>query len=1100
MSNVGTGGAEKLTRDDWRLVAGAAVLIVLSYLFASRNFERAFPEASIDLKLSRDQITARARDFLSTQKLSVEGFRQLTLFDPDQDAAIYLEREVGLEEANRLMSTSVAVWRWRARWFKPPEKVELIVRLWPDGRLSGFEHVIAENAPGARLATAEARGIAERFLAQQTQLPHRLIEEKLIDRPARHDHEFTWEQTGFRAAEATYRRKVTVLGDKAWAYDEFLHVPEQWQRDFEGMRSRNELYAGIAQALYVPLAIAALAIILLRLREIPWRHVIVLSAGVACLMTLTQCNSLPFTLDSMPTSSPLHESLLIGLLGAAGAGAGIFFYIALAAAAGAPLYNRAYPNLLPFQSAVWWSSIRSREFFRATVAGYGFAALHVAFIVAFYLVGRRVGVWSPQDVQYSNLLSTWAPWLYPLTISAIAATSEEFWFRLLAVPLLERYTRSRWIAILVPAFIWGFLHANYPQQPAYIRGVEVGLIGVAAGWMMLRFGIVATLVWHYTIDAVLIGMFLLRSESLYFQLSGWLVGGVIAVPLVVSLILHRRYGGFAEMPLPEPVVEEVPTTTEERPKLPPLEPRLPARYLYAAAAVLALVGLAARSTRFGDFIRVRITADQAAALANPEFKSLASDSQGWRSVTDFIPNLPGAELEYLRRVSGANEASRIIQERVATGIWRTRFFRPLQPEEWVVYGGQNGKVFRVDHVLDEKAPGARLSQNDARAALIRYLHETQGLPMDNYREVDAREIRRDQRTDHEFVWEDKQFRAGDATARVSVELVGDRPSEFRRFLKLPEEWLREFTRPRIQGFLIPGMIGAFALPLIVTLIRRLTHRGVHYYHWRVYGAVAGVIAVCLLAGGLNGIPSMLRGYDTALPLENYVSQYLLGRVISLVLLSASGFLAALALDVFLQMATGLRHAPRPAIAGAIALAAIGWGFLRFAGLIDQWIPGPRHSLPLWSITGLDTAAPAVAILTESTLATLTTLLGLGIAVLGGAVRFAPVRRVPILLGVALVIAVGRAGNLWQGVSTFVVACAAFLIVAFVIRTRGPDWATIAVALFWLECGGRVATLVIQPSPSLVTQGVIAAAIAVMAGCGLLLLAARGQVSGRSIPA
>jgi len=100
-----------------------------------------------------------------------------------------------------------------------------------------------------------------------------------------------------------------------------------------------------------------------------------------------------------------------------------------------------------------------------------------------------------------------------MAIAAMAASAEEFWFRLFAIPLLGRFVRWRWLAIVIPAFVWGFLHATYPQQPGYIRGIEVGLIGVAAGFLMTRFGIVATLVWHYTVDAGLIGSFLLQADG-----------------------------------------------------------------------------------------------------------------------------------------------------------------------------------------------------------------------------------------------------------------------------------------------------------------------------------------------------------------------------------------------------------------------------------------------------------------------------------------------------------------------------------------------------------------------------------------------------------
>src|SRR5256884_2147721 len=46
---------------------------------------------------------------------------------------------------------------------------------------------------------------------------------------------------------------------------------------------------------------------------------------------------------------------------------------------------------------------------------------------------------------------------------------------------------------------------------------------IVAGMVMLRWGIVATLIWHYTVDASLVGLFLIRSHSLYFKISGLVV-------------------------------------------------------------------------------------------------------------------------------------------------------------------------------------------------------------------------------------------------------------------------------------------------------------------------------------------------------------------------------------------------------------------------------------------------------------------------------------------------------------------------------------------------------------------------------------------------
>src|SRR5229473_1987198 len=125
-------------------------------------------------------------------------------------------------------------------------------------------------------------------------------------------------------------------------------------------------------------------------------------------------------------------------------------------------------------------------------------------------------------------------------------TSEEFLFRLFAIPFLESVTRSRVLAVILPAFSWSFLHSAYPQEPGYIRGIEVGIIGIVAGIVMLRWGIVATLIWHYTVDASLVGLLLIRSNSLYFKISGAVVAAAALAPLAFACISYLMRGGFED--------------------------------------------------------------------------------------------------------------------------------------------------------------------------------------------------------------------------------------------------------------------------------------------------------------------------------------------------------------------------------------------------------------------------------------------------------------------------------------------------------------------------------------------------------------------------
>src|SRR6202171_2804345 len=99
------------------------------------------------------------------------------------------------------------------------------------------------------------------------------------------------------------------------------------------------------------------------------------------------------------------------------------------------------------------SGIRTEEVCRANVIGICLAAAHIGYITVFYIISRKLGAWAPEDLNYENVVSTYLPWVYPLAIGIYAATSEEFLFRLFAIPYLMRLTQSRFLAVVLPAFM-----------------------------------------------------------------------------------------------------------------------------------------------------------------------------------------------------------------------------------------------------------------------------------------------------------------------------------------------------------------------------------------------------------------------------------------------------------------------------------------------------------------------------------------------------------------------------------------------------------------------------------------------------------------------
>jgi membrane protease YdiL (CAAX protease family) len=163
----------------------------------------------------------------------------------------------------------------------------------------------------------------------------------------------------------------------------------------------------------------------------------------------------------------------------------------------------------------------------------------------FYIIANSLGAWAPREVNYSDLLSTVFPWVYVLFFGWFPAISEEFISRMFSIPFFEKILRTRAGAIVIAAVIWGFGHAAYPNQPFWIRGLEVGLAGVIFGLVFLRFGIAAVVITHFSVDALYSAFVMIRSESLYYQLTGSLSAGIFGVVFLGMLVAYIRRGGFA---------------------------------------------------------------------------------------------------------------------------------------------------------------------------------------------------------------------------------------------------------------------------------------------------------------------------------------------------------------------------------------------------------------------------------------------------------------------------------------------------------------------------------------------------------------------------
>ncbi len=874
----------RLDRSDFRTIALVVVMAAASLAVAIRYFHRAFPEASLTFTVNRGDSQSIASAFLGARGFDLKSYDHAARFNYDESAKLYLERTKGIDGMNALTGGPIHLWRWEHRWFRPVQKEEFRADVTPLGQIVAFDHELPETAPGANLDQPAARKIAEDLLSgvmKRDLGDLEFVEAVTTKRPARTDHDFTWKQKSVDLGDGSYRVEVGVSGNQVSGYNEYVKVPEQWQRDYERLRSKNDAAQTVDEFFWIALCVAMFIWLILRLRDrdVPLRLAGIAGTTAAVLYLLEQLNEFSLSKFAYPTTDPyssfVSRSIVSDVFLSIGVGVAIFLLVAAAE----PMYREGFPPKLSLGRAITWRGVRSKPFLIANVVGLGLTFFFFAYQAVFYVVANHLGAWAPSDVPFTDDLNTAIPWAAVLFGGFLPAVLEEMQFRAFAIPFLRKYLRNWPLAIVLAAFNWGFMHAAYPNEPFFIRGVEVGVGGIIIGFVMLRFGVIATLIWHYSVDALYTAFLLLRSPNHYLNASGALTAGIMLIPMIVALVAYWRTGTFADeseltnqaegivrAPRRE-VIEEAETPLDYQPL---------ARGRVALAGVLIVVGAgvaAIPAYHFGKGIKVRVTREEAIASTDRYLADRAVPVQTFKRVATLDDNVDGAAEKYLLQFRTVPDVDHLCRQASKLALWHVRYFKPLQKEEYTVFVDvESGKVFDFVHELDEDAPGASLSPDQALDLGRQYL-TAQGINLADFDLQNSEAKKRKAREDYTLTWQAKTgdpLNVGDEHYRVEVGIAGDQVTGARRYFKLPEAWERQQSETRLTNVALIGLQvflgGGIVAGIIWLFLIQVRSDGLA---WRKTWRLAVVVAIALAISELNSLVLVRQNYPTSMPLGTF---------------------------------------------------------------------------------------------------------------------------------------------------------------------------------------------------------------------------------------
>ncbi len=851
-----------------------------SYFFKGAEV---FPSASIDLKVPRTEIlslTGKWADYLGYKSA---GAISSTEFSYDDGAKTFLEHELGLADANLLMREKIPVWYWSSRLCRPFNLEEFTTAISPAGRVVSFEHSIENDLPLPSIQHSDARLLARSFVEERMKLPlngYKPVEDGSVVQPHRTDHYFTWEDARQDFKGARLRAYVYVSGNKITAFNHFLYIPETWLRKFSELRSYNKALEAVAGIVYAVLNVATFFAFMWMFAKgaVRWRVALAVASVVAAVDYLESVNSTPNILRNYTTTMSYNGFVLDIYVSALWSAIGEFVQALMLAGAAEALYRSLYPAKVALEKVFTPEGLRCRQVFTGLVAGHAVFGIHLGWIIFYYLLGKPLHFWSPLEVRNVESLSTIAPFFSAMYIGVTAAVSEEFTYRVLGMSIFQKLVKSFWLANLLQALAWAFMHSNYPQEPAYARGVELTVVGLFYGFILRRYGLLPCLVSHFVFDTFLGVTPLMCSSLPGLQLSSFIAVCPFVLALIAGAFLIKRQGWGQEEALINAVipVSAIPDAIEE--VLPhsqytykPLSRRT--RWLLAAVAVVAvLVEFGYKFPVVGQEARLAISREQALDraslyLSNRKFKPSYRMQAAWLSRGIGAQELQ--EFQYLFEKLKFKKTAALANLPGHQLVWHVRFFRPLDPEEYMVSLDSSGQVVAFDLTRAEDAHGARLSPSQARAVAERYL-SLEHPELRPFRFDSARCEERKARTDHILTYKVPRFDAPEAEFKVNVHLVGDLISGYEQYWDLPDKWIfersRQTTKDQICGYVVAVLGLAIFVAALWWMVGIARARAIR---WRPAIMLGLAMALLVIPQELNDICEFFVGYHTDTPLLTF---------------------------------------------------------------------------------------------------------------------------------------------------------------------------------------------------------------------------------------
>ena len=488
-----------------------AVGLVAGWLFFS-SLSILWPLAEVDLVVPGNEVQSRARGFLEQRGFDLEGYRAASMLSVSGSTLDHVERTFGRARAQGWIAEGMPLVFYTVQFKKRGEPVTYAATVHPEAGVIGWNKKIPEDYPGRFLTQEEARALALEGLAAGLRLDPTDFREQSAstsEQAERRTHEFVYERELQDAPDLRERVYLTVAGDEVVRGSRWLRVPDAAEREARAAEAPGIALETVGFALLAGGAIAAFFVFLRRLRDgsvLLGRAAVWPATVFVCLLGTWALETPRLFRNWEPlwpqwvsnlrylTFTAIQQAwLLVVLLAAVAAGQALDR--ALGAGRGSSLWALARGRLLDPSVA----RASGRGFLVGLLCG---GAMTLAVIALQVTVGATTGI-QPRGFFFYTLNSA-SPALASLLFFFGVALAEELGYRFFAGSWLLSLTGRKWVAVLLPAVVYGLSHTRLdflpPAEPFWARAVVLTVVGCVWGWAFLRYDALTVVLSHFTAD------------------------------------------------------------------------------------------------------------------------------------------------------------------------------------------------------------------------------------------------------------------------------------------------------------------------------------------------------------------------------------------------------------------------------------------------------------------------------------------------------------------------------------------------------------------------------------------------------------------------